>query len=121
MRLGLAKAFKLRYPAYYENYRRLCLDGQILCGRVYTYRDASGTTIISFPTKRSLGDEATLGDVYRGISDLANVVRAGAIRTVAIPALGCGTGGLNYDDVRPLLVRTFATMPHVIAYLYNPR
>ena len=76
--------------------------------------------IINFPTKRHWRGKSHLSDVRAGLQDLVAVTRNLGIRSIAIPPLGCGNGGLNWEDVRPLIVAAMAQLPDVQTFLYEP-
>jgi O-acetyl-ADP-ribose deacetylase (regulator of RNase III) len=61
--------------------------------------------------------------IVSGLVDLANFVKTNGVRSIAIPALGCSNGGLNWTQVRPLIEQTFAdeTFADTIVYLYPPQ
>ncbi len=60
--------------------------------------------MISFPTKQHWRDQADLDAIGAGLEALARLVPSCNIKTLAVPALGCGLGGLAWDVVRPLMV-----------------
>lgn len=111
MGAGLALEFKRRFPDNYAAYREACERGAVRPGRVLVYdrRPASQPRfVINFPTKRSWRDSSRLQDVAAGLGDLAHVTRELGIASLAVPALGCGLGGLDWADVRPLVDSAFA-------------
>lgn len=76
--------------------------------------------IINFPTKRHFRYPSRLDDVRSGLDDQARVVRERGVRSVAVPALGCGLDGLSWGEVRPLIVEALSTLPDVGVLLYGP-
>jgi O-acetyl-ADP-ribose deacetylase (regulator of RNase III) len=76
--------------------------------------------ILDFPTKRHWYGPSRLSDVEAGLQPMVRVIRGLGLRSVAIPPLGCGHGGLSWDVVRPLLVEAVALLPHVDVVLYLP-
>lgn len=75
--------------------------------------------IINFPTKRHWRGRSHLDFVVDGLVDLSRVVTELELASVAVPALGCGLGGLDWDVVRPLIENTFAGLATEI-WLYPP-
>ena len=67
--------------------------------------------IINFPTKRHWRDRSRLADVEAGLADLADQIRRLGIRSIAMPALGCGHGGLEWEEVRSLIERALGELP----------
>lgn len=120
---GLALAFKRAYPANYEAYVAAAKAGQLMPGRLFVFELAQATLpryILNFPTKRHWRDRSRIEDIQAGLVDLVRVIRDREIQSLAIPALGCGLGGLNWADVAPLIVDALSTLPDVIADVYKP-
>src|SRR5438270_13512920 len=76
--------------------------------------------IINFPTKRHWKGKSKLGDIQAGLKALNEEVRRLGIRSIAIPPLGCGNGGLEWSEVRPLIEAAFADLPDVRVVLFGP-
>lgn len=102
---GIAAAFKERYPDYFLDYRASCKAGEIKVGKAHVWitQLEQPRYIVSFPTKRHWRSASKLCDVETALQHLRWVVLGCSIESIAIPALGCGLGGLEYDEVRPLL------------------
>ncbi len=115
---GLALAFKQRYPDNFETYRLACGAGQVQPGQLFTFR--SSCWIINFPTKRHWRDPSQLEDIRSGLVALIDEVDARGIQSIAIPALGCGLGGLAWSDVRPLIIAAVAVRPEVRFVVFPP-
>lgn len=99
---GIAHQFARAYPSMHTAYIRDCKQGLVRLGQVRTYREA-GKTIINFPTKGHWRAKSRLDDIKQGLVDLRNHLIADHVTSVAIPPLGCGNGGLEWADVRPLI------------------
>ena len=78
------------------------------------------TLIINFPTKEHWRHPAELEWVRTGLVALAKVIHEKQIRSVAIPALGCGNGGLDWRLVRPLIEEVLGGLSSVDVLLYEP-
>ncbi|MCP9209595.1 macro domain-containing protein [Streptomyces sp. NEAU-Y11] len=91
---GLAKQFKDRWPRQVAEYAAFCRAGKMAPGVLHEALLPDGRSIVSVPTKRHWRDESRLSDVYSGINTLAEYCRDAGIPSMAIPALGCGLGGL---------------------------
>jgi len=76
--------------------------------------------IINFPTKQHWKSNSRLVDISAGLEDLVSVVKEQGISSIAIPALGCGNGGLDWRVVRPLIEQACARMPEVRAVIFSP-
>lgn len=106
---GLALQFKHRYPANYIFYEQACREGRVRPGHMLVFELEPVTHgqgpqfLINFPTKRHWLDESLLGDIHQGLDALAFELIRRRIRRVALPALGCGLGGLVWDDVKEVI------------------
>ncbi|MEU7994031.1 macro domain-containing protein [Micromonospora sp. NPDC049060] len=119
---GLALAFKRAHPANFTAYRAACAAGTVRLGRMFVYD--SGTPgrhryVVNFPTKGHWRSPSRLADIESGLPDLVRVLRDNRIGSVAVPALGCGNGGLDWADVRPLVETALAELPGVQVCLYE--
>lgn len=103
---GIALQFRTKYPAMNDVYKRKCDDGDIEPGKMFIWlphRNKRPVFIINFPTKRHWKNPSLLRDVSLGLDALAREIRARSIGSVALPKLGCGCGGLDWEHVRPLI------------------
>ena len=106
---GLAKQFAQRYPKNDRLYREACKDNRVQPGRgliTETCRQ-SPRFIVNFPTKRHWRDRSRLSDIQLGLRNLHRELLRRDIRSIALPALGAGLGGLPWPDVRDLIEREF--------------
>ncbi|MFY1690948.1 macro domain-containing protein [Plantactinospora sp. WMMB782] len=120
---GIALQFKRAYPANFHAYRAACARGEVRTGEVWTFDNAvlgPRRYILNFPTKRHWRAAARMEDIAPGLESLVQVVREHRIRSLAIPALGCGNGGLPWNEVRPLIEQACARMPDVRAVVFPP-
>lgn len=102
---GLAAQFKARYPDHYLQYRDACASGKVQLGKVLVTQSTAtpGLAIIHFPTKDNWRSRSRLHDIENGLVDLRQTAATLGLRSMAVPALGCGLGGLPWTDVRPLI------------------
>lgn len=110
---GIALQFKKRFPGNFKAYSTACKSGEVKLGKMFVY-DAgqlvSPRWVINFPTKQHWKSRSRLTDVDSGLDDLARVIEELGIRSIALPPLGCGLGGLDWADVRPLIERKLANV-----------
>lgn len=109
MGAGLALAFRRRYPEHYREYVAACHTGRMRPGTVHVHQHKPGVTpryIVAVPTKRHWRERSRLDDVAAGTAALARTLTRLRIESVAIPALGCGLGGLEWKEVHEVLERT---------------
>lgn len=119
---GLAKAFKDRFPHMNEQYEVKCKLGLLRPGLVDLYVvDSTPKYIINFPTKDDWRKPSLIEYIYQGRGELMWTVRKWKINSVAIPALGCGLGGLDWKDVKPLLEEMDKVYPEVNWIIYDPQ
>ena len=101
---GIALQFKQAHPDNYAQYVRACEAGEVQPGRMLITQTGSILPphyIINFPTKRHWRGKSRLEDIDAGLEALKQDIRRLGIRSIAIPPLGCGSGGLAWSDVRP--------------------
>ena len=135
---GLALAFKQRFPAYQAAYAQACHQNQVAPGKCFLYATNSGSGsgsgsrlptdpkyIISVPTKRHWRDPSTMQDVKASVEDMVaqlNGLPLNEVRSVAIPALGCGLGGLPWSEVEPMMVTALKELhPNIVATIIPPQ
>ncbi|NKB53200.1 MAG: Appr-1-p processing protein [Boseongicola sp.] len=100
---GIALQFKKAFPRNFEYYKNACDRGEVVPGKMFiTERNAltAPRFIINFPTKRHWRGKSRIEDIESGLVDLRQQIEARGIRSIAIPPLGSGLGGLNWPDVR---------------------
>ena len=120
---GLARQFKERYPGNYLRYKEACAVGQVRLGRMLITPAESQTgprLIVNFPTKQHWKDRSHLYDIRAGLIDLVRVIRKEHIRSIAVPALGAGLGGLDWSDVRPLIAASLGQLQSVQVEVFEP-
>ena len=120
---GIALQFKRAHPANYAAYRAAYERGELQIGRIFVFdtgRLGPGRYILNFPTKRHWRSGSRLEDIQAGLEDLVRVVRDLDIDSVAVPALGAGNGGLDWQDVRPLIAEAAGRIPDTRVVLFPP-
>jgi O-acetyl-ADP-ribose deacetylase (regulator of RNase III) len=118
---GLALQFKKAFPHAFVAYQRACKAGEVVPGRMHIVRrESSPRYIIHFPTKTQWRLPSTVPYIRDGLRDLVARVRGLRIESLAVPALGCGNGGLDWAAVKPLIVEAFAVVPQVRVVLFEP-
>lgn len=118
---GLALQFKKAFPENFAEYERACKVGEVVPGHMHiVHRLVSPRYIINFPTKKYWRNPSKLEYIRDGVRDLVDNVRKLGIKSIAIPPLGCGNGGLSWAEVKPLIVRAFDKANDVRVVLYEP-
>lgn len=120
---GIALQVKRKWPENFKAYERAVARGDVRIGRMFVF-DNGGLDaphfIINFPTKENWRAPSRIEFVHVGLKDLIKTVKALNIRSIAIPPLGCGNGGLDWTEVRPLIEAAFEQLPDVEVLLFEP-
>ncbi|MFE9883799.1 macro domain-containing protein [Streptomyces scopuliridis] len=121
---GIALQFKRAYPDNFAVYEGACAAGEVQLGRMHVHDRGTLTKpryVINFPTKRHWRSRSRLEDVREGLQDLRRVIVDLKIHDIAVPPLGCGNGGLPWDDVHPLITAALGDLPDVEVHVYPPQ
>lgn len=121
---GIALQFKQAYPGNFRAYEAACRRGEVRLGEMFTYETGlleNPRFIVNFPTKGHWRSKSRLGDIRSGLADLRRVIHDRGIRSIAIPPLGCGNGGLSWREVRPLIAEALGDLPDVEVRIYAPQ
>ena len=120
---GIALQFKHGFPGNYKFYERECKNGDVRLGRMSIYETGSFVRpkyIINFPTKYHWKNKSRVEDIESGLLDMVAQVKRLGIKSIAVPPLGCGNGGLDWSKVRPVIESAFEALPNVHVLLYEP-
>lgn len=99
---GLAKAFKERDPAMFKAYKSICERKLLEPGKLWLWQGSSGW-VLNFPTKQHWRSSSRLEWIEAGLKKFVAEHSERGINEVSFPRLGCGNGGLDWDDVRPMM------------------
>jgi len=119
---GIALQFREAFDLNYRLYRQACKEQRVRVGEMFvteTHELVGPRFIINFPTKRHWKEKSRLEYITEGLEDLKRIIAEYGIKSVAMPPLGCGNGGLNWSQVRPLIEQSLAEII-VPVYLYEP-
>ena len=121
---GIALQFKQAFPENFRQYKQACDAGEVKPGRMFV-TDAGQLInpryIINFPTKRHWRGKSRIEDIETGLKALIEEVKRLEIRSIAVPPLGCGNGGLLWSQVKPLIEQAFEELPEVKVLLFEPK
>jgi O-acetyl-ADP-ribose deacetylase (regulator of RNase III) len=122
---GIALMFKEAFPDNFREYEAACKRAEVKIGSIFVTELPSKLTggprwILNFPTKRDWRYRTRIEWVEEGLRDLRRVIEEKGIRSVAVPPLGCGNGGLRWRDVRPLIERALGDLDGVEVQVYEP-
>ena len=120
---GIALMFKERFPKNYEAYVAACERDEVQIGKMFvTSNDEfkGPRWIINFPTKKHWRQPTKLEWIEVGLAALKSVIIEKGIRSIAIPPLGCGNGGLDWKVVRPLIEAALSNLQDVDIIVFEP-
>lgn len=120
---GIALQFKNAYPANFKAYKAACDAEQVQPGRMFVHETGKFAPrfIINFPTKRHWKGKSRIEDIEAGLLALKDEIVSRGIRSVAIPPLGAGLGGLDWDDVLPRIKAAVQNIPDVDIIIFEPK
>jgi len=120
---GIALQFRQAFPENYQAYQKACKHNEVKPGHMFVYKTGLLTNprfIINFPTKRHWMEKARMEDIKSGLRDLMAIIKREGIRSVAVPPLGCGSGGLDWNKVCVEIKAALKPLSDVQILLYAP-
>lgn len=120
---GIALMFRKAFPENTEAYAETCRRREVRVGHMSVTRRVAPTGpewTINFPTKKHWRSGSRIEWVRDGLNDLVRVIRGHDIRSIAVPALGCGNGGLDWASIRPLMEATLGELDDVRVLIFEP-
>ena len=117
---GIAYQFKLVYPENNLDYVRVCKNGTLKIGKLH-YFNEKGKTIINFPTKNKWRAKSKMEYIEVGMDELIKLIKLLDIKSIAIPPLGSGNGGLIWSEVKAVIESKLSVLSSDIdVYIYEP-
>lgn len=117
---GIAYQFKMRFPENNADYIKSCKTGQLQVGTIHHFKE-DGIEIVNFPTKNKWREKSKIIYIEKGLEELVKFIEFKKPKIIAIPPLGCGNGGLDWDDVKELIVKTLKPIEENYTFLiYEP-
>ena len=120
---GIALQFKNAFPENFEAYAEACRKEEVRPGKMFVFETGQLTNpryIINFPTKRHWRGKARMEDIVAGLRSLVDTIHQYSIKSVAVPPLGSGLGGLNWSEVRPQIEASLEPLTDVRVIIYEP-
>lgn len=120
---GIALQFKQMYPENFKAYKQACDKGEVEPGKMFIYNSGllfNPKYIINFPTKRHWKGKSRIQDIKSGLVALKDDIINYKIKSIAIPPLGCGLGGLNWDEIKPIIEQVLGDLQDVKIVIYEP-
>ena len=121
---GIALQFKKAFPENFRVYAAACRRGEVQPGRMFVFETGALTNpryIINFPTKRHWRGNSRIEDIDAGLKDLVTVIRERDIRSIAVPPLGAGLGGLEWSEVHPRIEKALRGFNGLDVVVFEPR
>ncbi len=120
---GIALMFKETFPENFRRYAAACKRGEVRVGEMFGSEGPGlhgPRWIINFPTKEHWRNRTRVEWIRDGLVDLRRVIEDERIRSIAIPPLGCGNGGLDWPIVRSLITEAIGDLAGVDVIVYEP-
>lgn len=121
---GVALQFAKKFPEMLAAYKRACKAGAVLPGRMHIFERGEmfqPRYIINFPTKRHWRSPSRIEDIETGLRGLVQDIERLHIRSIALPPLGCGNGGLDWNDVFPRIKAALEPLKNVRVLVFPPK
>ena len=125
---GVALEFKKRWPENFKQYKKLCDAKNLVPGKMFIFdtgdllSNIKPRYLINFPTKNHWRSKSKLSYIKDGLDDFIKQIKQYNIKSVALPPLGCGNGGLPWEeDVKPLIEEKLASVTDVEFIIYAPK
>lgn len=124
---GVALEFKQRWPENFKAYKAACDAKTLTPGRMFIYenRHLFGTDgpryLVNFPTKAHWRSQSKLAYIEDGLNALVDEIIHFDIKSIALPPLGCGNGGLDWDVVKPMIAEKLSSLNGVEVVVFSPR
>ena len=121
---GIALQFKKAFPENFQEYEKACKRKEVQPGKMFVHTTGKlipPRFIINFPTKRHWRGKSRMEDIEAGLAALRDCIEELKISSIAIPPLGSGLGGLNWEQVRARIVETLEPLHDVKIFVYEPK
>lgn len=121
---GIALRFKELYPTNFHQYYHACKQNKVEVGKMFVVAEnkigEERKLIINFPTKKEFYRKSSYQYIEDGLKDLVSVIQNYTIKSISLPPLGCGNGGLNWDKVKLMIEQHLSPLQDVEILIYEP-
>jgi O-acetyl-ADP-ribose deacetylase (regulator of RNase III) len=120
---GVALMFSEAFPENTRAYVEACEAGKVRVGHMFVTENKELIQphwIINFPTKKHWRSPSRIEWIHTGLEDLVRVIKEKQIRSIALPPLGCGNGGLHWTNVRHEIESALTDIADVDVLVYSP-
>ena len=118
---GLALEFKNKYPAMFDKYKSFCDKGVFKPGVLWIYKAEDGKWILNFPTKVDWRNPSEMSYIEDGLKKFVEIWEEKGIKSIAFPLLGCHNGGLDPEEVIPLMEKYLNKCEGLDVTIYDDR
>jgi len=121
MGAGLAEKFKTRYPYNYIHYKDACKNRELKIGTVFTVLVPGSVPrfVVNFPTKVHWRDASSMYYIQKSLAALVKEIDKYHFKSIAMPKVGCGLGGLDWNDVKLLIIETLGSLEQCDVLVYE--
>lgn len=117
---GIAYQFKLKFPENNKDYVKACKTGELVIGKLHYFRE-DNKLIINFPTKDKWRRKSKIEYITQGLDELRRILPELNIKSIALPPLGCGNGGLQWNEVKQVILEKLNEIEsNYEIYIYEP-
>ncbi|MDO4229694.1 MAG: macro domain-containing protein [Capnocytophaga sp.] len=120
---GIALQFKNNFPNNFKAYRKACKENAVQVGKMFVTEDENliygKKIIVNFPTKTTWRKPSEYIYIEEGLKDLVKIIKEKNIKSIAIPRLGAGNGGLDWEEVKKMIEQHLSHLDTAI-YIYEP-
>lgn len=120
---GIALQFKKAYPNNYKSYSLACKNNEVVVGKMFVTTDTNISSgekiIINFPTKQNWRKPSEYIYIEDGLDDLIDFIKHNQIKSIAIPPLGAGNGGLKWEKVKKIIEDKLSSL-NIEIFVYEP-
>ncbi len=120
---GIALMFKERFPKNMQAYAKACKKGEVVTGKMFVTETGElmgAKWIVNFPTKQHWRAKSKMAWVEEGLKDLRHFIAENQVKSIAIPPLGAGNGGLDWQNVKPKIDQALGNMQDVDIWVFEP-
>ena len=120
---GIALQFKEAFPSNFKAYLKACKNGTLMPGKLLVFKEENilgEKIIVNFPTKTEWFKKSQYQFIEDGLIELANIIGKHQIKSIAIPPLGCGHGGLKWEKVKSLIEKYLSPLTEIEIVVYEP-
>lgn len=116
---GLSYQFKKKFPEMNKDYMKVCKRKELKPGQLHTFEE-DNKIIINFPTKDKWREKSKIIYIEKGMEALIEFIIKNNIKSIAIPPLGCGNGGLNWEEVKKIIRKYLNYLNDIEVEIYEP-